>query len=580
MQKLSGPNQALPPLDTTLDWRRRAAKLLAKGDRKGAAKAFQRYLSGPMTQPLLRGAQSSIARADFASAQFGLDRHLADDPDDPAALDLLGQVALATGRSSAAEVAFRRALEIVPAFADARYRLASACVLQGKFDQALAEADHLLRAAPRHLDYLRVRAAALTGRGDVAEAVAINAALARAHPGRADLLLTYANSLRPLRRAQDAAAAYRGVIRLAPFLGEPWWQLANLKIGALDNEDVATIRGILASNAPLGEDRVHLNFALARALEDRGDYGAAMEAYRVANRERLRVQREVPSVTATELVDRAIAFFNPEFLVRHEGTGDPSRAPIFILGMPRSGSTLVEQILSSHPQIEGTQELPELGLIAQALDHVGQTDVPGYPESLADYGPDQLRALGAEYLTGAAAKRLTQRPHFLDKQWSNWMHVGLILLILPNARIIDTRRDPLANCLSMFRQHFARGASFTYAIDSLADAYRNYDRLIAHFDALRPGRIKRVRLADLISDTDATVRDLLDYLDLPFAAECLRFHESDRPVFTPSAEQVRRPINSDADALVTGFAPFVDDLRAALGDLAGGTTLVPKPDAG
>lgn len=559
--------QAVPSIDTTPDWRRRAAKLLAKGDRKGAAKAFQRYLAGPMTQPVLRNVQGAIARRDFGSAGFLLDQYLASDPDDPAALDLAGQIALTTGRFDAAEQSLRRALETVPAFAEARYRLAIACLSQGKFDEALAETDHLLRATPRHMDYLRVRAAALVGRGDVADAVAINAALVQSNPGRADLLLAYGNTLRPLRRAEDAAAAYRGVINLAPHLGEAWWQLANMKISALNDEDVETIRSILATEAPSGEDRCHLNFALARALEDRGDYGAAMEAYRVANRERLRVQPEVPSVTATELVDRAIAFFTPELMDRLSSMGDPSPAPIFILGMPRSGSTLVEQILSAHPGIEGLQELPELGLVARTLDQAGGQGAPAYPESLADCGPDQLRALGADYLAGVTAKRSTDRPHFLDKQWSNWLHIGLILLILPNARIIDTRRDPLANCLSMFRQHFARGASFTYSIDSLADAYRNYDRMIAHFDTLRPGAIKRIQLADLIDDTEATVRDLLDHLDLPFAPECLRFHESDRPVFTPSAEQVRRPINRDADALVAGFAPFVDDLRAALGNL-------------
>jgi tetratricopeptide (TPR) repeat protein len=564
-------SQPLPTPGSTPDWRRRAAKLLAKGDRKGAAKAFQRYLANPLSHPLLRNAQGAIARGDFVGAEFVLGQHLEGDPDDPAALDLLGQAMLATGRFGAAEDALRRAIGIVPAFAEARHRLASACLSQGKFDAALAELDVLLRAAPRHVDYLSIRAAALVGRGDIADAVAINAALAKAHPERADLLLAYGNTLRPLRRAEDAMAAYRSVIRLTPQKGEAWWQLANMKIGALDGDDVETIRGILASDAPAGDDRCNLSFALARALEDRGDYGAAMEAYRVANSERLRVQREVPGVTGTELVDRAIALFTPEFLARFEGLGDPSSAPIFILGMPRSGSTLVEQILSAHPRIEGMQEMPELGLIVRALDQVGEENGAGdirYPESIAGCGPDQLRALGARYLAGVGAKRRTQRPHFLDKQWSNWLHVGLIHLILPNARIIDTRRDPLACCLSMFRQHFARGASFTYSIDSLAEVYRSYDRLIAHFDALRPGRIKRVRLADLIGDTEATVRDLLAHLDLPFAPECLRFHESDRPVFTPSAEQVRRPINKDADTLLAGYAPFLDDLRAALGDLA------------
>ncbi|RYD48157.1 MAG: sulfotransferase family protein, partial [Sphingomonadales bacterium] len=526
MQRTMPPSLTPPPTSSMPDWRRRAAKLLAKGDRKGAAKAFQRYLTQPLVQPALRAAQMSIARSDFASAELMLGQHLANDPDDPAALDLLGRAMLATGKFDVAERALRRAVEIVPAFTEARYRLASVCLLQGKFDAALGEVDRLLRTAPHHVDYLLMRAAALTGRGDIADAVAINTALAQAHPGRPDLLLAYANTLRPLRRAEDAAAAYRSVINLTPHQGEAWWQLANLKIGALDSQDIVTIRALLASDMPSGDDRVHLNFALARALEDRGDHGAAMAAYRIANRERLRVQPERPIVTAEQLVDRAIALFTPDFLARHEGTGDPSAAPIFILGMPRSGSTLVEQILSAHPRIEGLQELPELGLIARALDHGGQPGGSAYPASLADCGPDRLRTLGSDYLAGVAAKRRTDRPHFLDKQWSNWLHVGLIHLILPNARIIDTRRDPLACCLSMFRQHFARGASFTYAIDSLADVYRSYDRLIAHFDALRPGRIKRVRLADLIGDTEATVRDLLDHLGLPFAPECLRFHES------------------------------------------------------
>lgn len=567
MGTLTAKGSTLPQLSATPDWRRRAAKLLAKGDRKGAAKAFQRYLAAPVMHPTLRSAQALIARGDFAAAEFVLGRHLDSDPHDPAALHLLGQIALTIGNFAPAEVALRQAITIVPAFAEARYRLAMACLLQGKFDLALNEADHLLRAAPRHLDYLRMRAAALVGRGDVAEAVAINAELVKAHPRRADLLLSYGNALRPMRRAEDAAAAYREVIALTPHLGEAWWQLANLKTGALDVDDIGTIRAILASDAPSGEDRYHLNFALARALEDRGDFGTSMETYRIANRERLRVQPEVAAVTGSELVDRAIAMFTQEFMNQYEGLGDPSRSPIFILGMPRSGSTLVEQILSAHPLIEGTQELPELELIARSLDPVGQPESPRYPQSLADCGPDELRALGAAYLAGVTAKRHTDRPHFLDKQWSNWLHLGLIMLIMPNARIIDIRRDPLACCLSMFRQHFARGASFTYDMESLADGYRCYNRMIAHFETLRPGRIKRVQLADLIGDTKATVRDLLDHLELPFTSECLRFYESDRPVFTPSAEQVRRPINRDADALLAGFSPFVDDLRAALGDL-------------
>lgn len=553
-----------PPDTIPTDWRRRAAKALAKGDRKGAAKALKAYVSGPL-QPILAGAHAAIARRDFVLAEVALDRYLAADPDDPVALHLLGRVGLATATFASAARSLQRAVELVPTYAEARYDLALVYVLHEKFDEALAEADRLLRTAPHCRDYRRIRAGALAGRGDIMAALALNAALADAHPEQTDILLDYGNRLRPLRRGREAEAVYRRVVALAPHNGDAWWQLANLKVSALDDEDIATIRAMLASNAPSADDRYHLKFALARALEDRGDFANAMAAYRDANGERLRVRREVPMIATTDLVDRLIALFTPDFLAAHAGAGDPSSAPIFILGMPRSGSTLIEQILSMHPAIEGTQELADLDLVGLKVGMGDIGHVPPYPESLATYGSDQLRALGVDYLAGVTGKLKTTRPHFLDKQWSNWLYIGLIYLILPNARIIDTRRDPLANCVSMFRQHFARGASFTYSVDSLVDTYRAYDRLIGHFNALRPGWIKRVALGDLIDDTEATVRELLDHLGLPFATECLRFYESDRPVFTPSAEQVRRPINRDADALMKGFTPYIDDFRAALG---------------
>ncbi|HYN46371.1 MAG TPA: sulfotransferase, partial [Allosphingosinicella sp.] len=265
-------------------------------------------------------------------------------------------------------------------------------------------------------------------------------------------------------------------------------------------------------------------------------------------------------------VRRSIALFTPEFFSSRAGQGCSAPDPIFILGMPRAGSTLIEQILASHERIEGTMELPDIPALAKKLGaRKSKSELSAYPECLADLGADELRALGEEYLEATRIHRKTDRPFFIDKMPNNWAHVGLIRLILPNAKIIDARRHPLGCCFSNFKQHFARGQGFSYDLAELGRYYRDYVDLMAHFDAVQPGRVHRVAYEAMVDDPESQVRLMLGHLGLPFDPACLRFHENERAVRTASSEQVRRPINREGIEAWRAYEPWLRPLKDALG---------------
>jgi tetratricopeptide (TPR) repeat protein len=324
--------------------------------------------------------------------------------------------------------------------------------------------------------------------------------------------------------------------------------------------DIASIEAALALPKLSPDDRLQLHFALGKALEDAGDYKASFEHYAEGNRLRLAANPYDPQRTSAR-VDRAIALYTPEFLDRRRTWGCPAPDPIFVLGMPRSGSTVVEQILASHPLVEGTQELGDIQMIAARIGDGAES----YPEALAAFEPARFAELGEEYLSRSRAHRHTDRPFFIDKMPNNWLHAGFIRLILPNAKIIDTRRHPLACCFSNFKQHFARGQVFAYDLDHLGRYYADYVRLMDHFDAAAPGMIHRVWHEALLAEPEAQIRALLDFVGLPFDSACLRFHENQRPVRTASAEQVRRPINRDGVGQWRNYDEHLAPLRAALG---------------
>jgi hypothetical protein len=315
------------------------------------------------------------------------------------------------------------------------------------------------------------------------------------------------------------------------------------------------------------EDRFHLHFALGKAHEDAGNHARSFDHYADGNRRR-RAMIDYDPGEISDSVRRSAALLTADFFAARRDAGSPARDPIFILGMPRAGSTLIEQILSSHPLIEGTQELPDIAQLARRLGgRKLKSEASAYPECLAAIAGDELQALGEEYIARTRIHRKTERPLFIDKMPNNWLHAGLIHLILPNARIIDARRHPLGCCFSNFKQHFARGQAFSYDLDDVGRYYRDYVGMMAAIDRALPGRVHRVFYETMVEDTEAEVRRLLDYVGVDFDAACLRFFETERAVRTASSEQVRRPINREGLEQWQPYERWLAPLKASLGDV-------------
>jgi hypothetical protein len=361
--------------------------------------------------------------------------------------------------------------------------------------------------------------------------------------------------LKTIGRQAEGVAAYRRAIALKQTLGEAWWSLANLKTVRFDEADLRAMEVALQAKDLSDEDRFHLDFALGKALHDMGRPDEAFAHYAVANALRLKSQPYQPEQIARS-VDRCIAAFAAEVFANEAG-GSGAPDPIFVVGMPRAGSTLVEQILASHSLVEGTSELPDIPVLSRK---------PGpYPKGILGASPDERRALGEEYLKRAGVQRRTDRPYFIDKLPNNWMFVPFIQLILPNAKIIDARRHPLGCCFSNFRQQFARGQDFTYDLADVGRYYADYVRLMAHVDAVLPGRVHRVIYERIVDDTESEVRRLLDYCGLEFEPKVLEFYNTERAVRTASSEQVRQPIYREATEEWRAYEPHLGPLKEALG---------------
>jgi hypothetical protein len=326
----------------------------------------------------------------------------------------------------------------------------------------------------------------------------------------------------------------------------------------------AALIAIDAGDAARADDRLHLNFALGKAWDDAGDAETAFGHYAAGNAIRA-AQLDYDAAESSALVNRIIAAFDAPRFAALAGAGDPAPDPIFILGMPRAGSTLIEQILASHSAVEGTQELPDIPALALDLGKRVRGHGRQWPEALAALDTADIAALGAAYLRRTAVQRQSGKPHFIDKLPNNWLYTALILTALPNARIIDARRHPLDCCFSNFRQHFAHGQAFSYRLSDMGRYYADYVRLMAHIDAVQPGRVHRVIHEALLDDLEAEVRRMLAYLGLPFEDGCMAFHENSRAVRTASSEQVRRPINRDGVDQWRPYAAWLGELEAALG---------------
>ena len=541
------------------------AALRATGRDEEAEQAELDAIAASVRDPELMRAAQALVENELAVAEHILRPRLKAKPTDVAAIRMMAELAARIGRFGDSEHLLRRALELAPGFAAARANLATVLYRQNRPAEAVAVLDQLLEGEPDNPAQQNLKAAALGRLGSYEEAIGIYEQVLARFPDQPKVWMSYGHMLKTVGRQGDSIAAYRRALAIAPTLGEVWWSLANLKTVKLGGEDVAAMTAALVHPGLADEDRFHLHFALGKALEDAGEAEAAFGHYAEGNRLR-RAMLDYDRDEMSEHVRRSEALFTPAFFQGGTGHGTDAADPIFILGMPRAGSTLIEQILASHPLVEGTMELPDLIAIAKRLGgRKSRADATRYPECLAELSAEEARALGEEYLERTRVQRKTDKPFFIDKMPNNWAHVGLIRLILPHAKIVDARRHPLGCCFSNFKQHFARGQAFSYDLTDLGLYYADYVRLLRHFDAVLPGRVHRVLYEQMIEDPEGEVRRLLDALGLPFDAACLRFWENERAVRTASSEQVRRPINREGLDQWRPFEAWLGPLKDALG---------------
>jgi len=463
------------------------------------------------------------------------------------------------------EPLLRQAVERAPNDPAARLALAEHLHATRRAAHALEQLDELDAKGRATSRALSLRAKVLTDLGRIEEEVEILEQLLSDFPDEQAYRIRLGHAYRALGRTDEAVEAYRDVLAEQPHDGMAWSSLANVKTTRFSDRDMAAMNRALAISQPGSMERVRLNFALGKAHEDRGEHEQAYRHYAGGNRLRSGMGNYKPE-TISNLVDRWIALFTPDFLARHASDGFPAADPIFIIGMQRSGSTLVEQILASHPQVEGTAELTHLANVIRELGQAGHRRNLVLADYLEQVSASELRAAGEAYIERTRVHRKHGRPFFTDKMPNNWIYVGLIRLILPNAKIVDVRRHPLDCCLSNWKQFYGRGLEHSYAMETMAKLYADYVRLMRHFDQVQPGAVHRVIYERLVDDLEGEVRRLLDYLKLPFDEACLDFHATERTVHTASSEQVRRPLNRSGIDRWKPFEQWLGPMNEALGD--------------
>ena len=567
-------NPALP-----LGWRMLEGVYRITGDEPSAATAAAHLATLAALPGEVVAATSLYFDGDLGQAEAMIRAFLLAQGDHPEAMRLLAKIGMAREVYDDAELLLCAVLEMVPGHRAARLEYAQTLASRQKHAAAQAALAPLLADDGDNPDYRLLASTIAVGLGRQEEAIALYRAMLTDLPeeaapegdadlakARADLQLWLGHALKTIGELEEAIAAYRAAREIRPDFGDAWWSLANLKTYRFSDAEIATMRAAEQDAATATVDRVHLAFALGKALEDRADYAASWEHYARGNATQRAASRYRPEIFETNTAEQK-RVCTPAFFAGRAGWGCEARDPIFILGLPRAGSTLIEQILASHPAVEGTQELPDIQ--RYALEMHGRDpdyDNPRYPAALADLTPEQTRALGERFLADTRVHRAEGRPLFIDKMPNNFRHIGLIQLILPNATIIDARREPMACCFSNLKQLFATGQEFTYSAQDIARYYRTYLDLMRHWDAALPGKVLRVLNEEVIEDLEREVRRILAHCRLDFDPACLAFHETRRAVRTPSSEQVRRPVNRDGVDQWRPFEPWLEPLRAALGD--------------
>ncbi len=462
-----------------------------------------------------------------------------------------------------AEFLLESCLTFEPHNAFARFDYVNVLRQRQKYRESLEQAEKLRNFQPGNPSFETAYANALMAVGRFDEALAVYDAILAELPAHPGLHLARGHALKTVGRGDQAIAAYREAGRVKPDFGDAYWSLANLKTYRFEDDELERMRAYETDPATSLVDRYHLCFALGKAHEDRDDPEHAMGFYTRGNALKRAGLRYDPDRMEAEF-ERQKSICTAELLESKRGAGYASPDPIFIVGLPRAGSTLIEQILASHSQIDGTLELPDIPALAHRLGGRRKLDeTPRYPARLAELDADKLTELGQAYIEDTRIHR-AGAPFFVDKMPNNFRHIGLIHLILPNAKIIDARREPMACCFSAFKQLFAEGQEFSYSLDDLGRYYRGYVDLMDHWDRVLPGKVLRVQYEDVVEDLEGQVRRILDYLGLPFEDACLRFHETGRAVRTASSEQVRRPIGREGLEAWRPFEQWLGELKVAL----------------
>ena len=464
-----------------------------------------------------------------------------------------------------AEFLLESCLVLEPENTNAHYDYVNLLHRRQKFAEALEQARALRGKAPEKPQFEILFANQSLAVGEFDEALAIYRKQLEAMPGNATLHLSIGHALKTVGNQPDAIEAYRQAYRVRPDFGDAYWSLANLKTYRFEAEEIEQMRELEDRSSTSLVDRYHLCFALGKALEDGGNYGESFGYYERGNRlKRDEVGYDWRRITKE--IELQHQHCGAQLFEQFKGAGCQAADPIFILGLPRAGSTLLEQILSSHSQVEGTLELPNILALAHRIDgrrRVGEE--ANYPGNLGELTAEQLTEFGEAFIRDTRIHRKLGKAFFIDKMPNNFRHIGLIQLILPNAKIIDARRGAMGCCFSGFKQLFAEGQEFTYGLEEVGHYYRDYVGLMDHWDRVLPGKVLRVRYEEVVADLEGQVRRLLDFCGLPFEEACLNFHQTDRAVRTASSEQVRQPIFKSGVDQWEKFSEYLDPLREVLG---------------
>jgi tetratricopeptide (TPR) repeat protein len=503
--------------------------------------------------------------------------HLSENPADAPAARMLARLESEDGDYVTALSLLERTIELAPFYYPARAEFAALLLRRKYYDRAIEQTTILMQQVRDNKEYRALHSDALSSTGDFEAALAVTEELLREQPRHPQFWYAYGKLLHYVGRRDDSARAFRTCLDISPTMGEAWCGLADLKSGFLTDVDLAAMRDCVDDAELMSTSRMHICYAMGQVLEQKGNFSASFSAYqqgarllRAAYLSRGKAYNENALIKRVREVKRV---YNTGRLA--ETAPLPATCldttPIFIVGMPRAGSTLVEQILASHSQVEGTRELPLVRYITRELALSRRIVMPNaYPDCVLKMAPARLAALGGRYLSDARRCRKTDRSWFTDKRPWNWLEVGLIHLILPHAKIIDIRREPMAACFAMFKQVLTDGADFSNDLYDVGRYYTEYTSLMEYWQVALPGRVHSVQYEHLVEDTESEIRRMLDYCGLPFEKRCLRFWETERAVATPSAEQVRRPIYRSALEQWRNFEPWLGALKAALSTPARG----------